>query len=483
MKSGILLFLTLLLFINLSPSNATSCNKCKKNFEVIILHVNDMHAKIDNMGKLAYLVDSIRSQHPYVFLVSAGDNFTGNPIVDMYPEKGFPMIDLMNKVGFNLSAMGNHEFDLGQDVLNKRRSEAGFPFICANLDVGNSILKQPKPYFLLKTGKCKIPVLGLIQLGGNGLPDSHPSRLTGLSFTPADVKAAGYMQLKKKYGMLIALTHLGVEDDVPLAQKYPQIDVIIGGHSHTVMTTPLMENGVMIVQTGSQLKSVGKTTLQINDGKITGRKYELISLASISKTKPEIQSAIDHYNDNEEMNSVIAVAETALNDPQELGCMMTDAITRQFGLDFAFQNSGGIRIHDLRKGNILYKDIFRLDPFGNQVVTYTMTLPEIKSLILNAFNRNNKPDLMVSGMKYTVIVDENGAGTDVEMNDCNGNTLNPAKKYKVGMNSYIGTTYVFDHTDPGTTNFDTSAQTLINFLKEVKSVNYEGIKRIDVRSR
>jgi 2',3'-cyclic-nucleotide 2'-phosphodiesterase (5'-nucleotidase family) len=246
------------------------------------------------------------------------------------------------------------------------------------------------------------------------------------------------------------------------------------------MDKPLMENGVMIVQTGSQLKSVGKTTLQITNGKLTGRNYELISLAPL-KSKPEIQQLIDKYNDNEEMNRVLATAETPLNNPEELGCLMTDAITRQFKVDFAFQNSGGVRIPSLPKGNILYKDIFRLDPFGNQVVTYTMTLPEIKSLILNSYNRNKEPDLFVSGMKYSAIVDATGICTDVAMKDYNGNPFDPSKKYTVGMNSYISATYKFDHTDPGATNFDTTAQTLINFLKEVNSVKYEGTRRIEIQ--
>jgi 5'-nucleotidase/UDP-sugar diphosphatase len=479
MKNSNLQILIVLLLAVLPFSTATA-KKCTKTFEVIILHTNDMHSKIDNMGKLAYLVDSIKAGNPHVFLFAAGDNFTGNPIVDMYPEKGYPMIDMMNRVGFNLSVMGNHEFDLGQETQNKRRSEATFPFICANINVGKSILKKPAPYYLLQVEKCKIPVLGLIQVSENGYPDSHPSRLEELSFDQPEIKAAEYIKLKKKYGMLIALTHLGVEGDVPLAQKYPQFDLIIGGHSHTVMTIPLMENGVMIVQTGSQLKSVGKTTFQVVNGKITDRKYELISLASM-KTKPEIQSLIDHYNDNEEMNRVLAFAETPLNNPQELGCLMTDAITRQFKVDFAFQNSGGIRIPNLPKGNILYKDIFRLDPFGNQVITYSMTLQEIKSLIINAFNRNKEPDLMVSGMKYSAVVDQNGLCTDIEMKDYAGNSFDPSGKYTVGMNSYISATYVFEHADPGTTNFDTTAQTLINYLKDVKAVSYEGSSRIEIK--
>jgi 5'-nucleotidase / UDP-sugar diphosphatase len=478
MKNSKLTILIILL-ITVLPFSSASTKKCNKTFELIILHTNDMHSKIDNMGKLAYLVDSLKAQYPHVFLFSAGDNFTGNPIVDMYPEKGYPMVDLMNRAGFDLSALGNHEFDMGQESLNKRRAEARFPFICANIETAGAILKKPAPYFLLKVEKCRIPVLALIQVSENGYPDSHPSRLQGLTFEQPDGIVAKYVKLKKKYGMLIALTHLGVEQDVPLAQKYPQIDLIIGGHSHTLMDKPLMENGVMIVQTGSQLRSVGKTTLRITNGKITDRKYELISLAPL-KSKPEIQQLIDKYNDNEEMNRVVATAETPLGNPQELGCLMTDAITHQFKVDFAFQNSGGVRIPMLPKGDILYKDIFRLDPFGNQVVTFTLTLPETKSLLIYAYNRNKEPDLFVSGMKYTAVVDANGVCTDMEIRDYKGNPFDPSKKYTVGMNSYISATYKFDHADPGNTNFDTTAQTLINYLKEVKSVKYEGENRIGI---
>ncbi len=479
------LFLFILTFFLLGavvlPGNA-SAKKCK-NVEVIILHTNDMHSKIDNMGKLAYMADSIRKLHKHVFLFSAGDNFTGNPIVDMYPEKGYPMIDLMNRVGFDLSAIGNHEFDPGQDILNKRRSEARFPFISANIEVVGGILEKIRPYVVMKAGKCRIPVLGLIQVSENGMPDSHPSRLVGLDFKPVMETAENYVYLKKKYGMLIALTHLGVEGDVALAQKYPQFDLVVGGHSHTMMKQPLVENGVMIVQTGSGLRNVGMTTLQIKGGEIADRRFELISLDDVGGTNPVIEEIIHRYNDNEEMNRVVAQALTPFLTQKELGYMMTDAIVSQFGVDFAFQNSGGIRVHSLPQGNILYKDIFRLDPFGNQVVTYTMTIAEIRSLIMNAFNRDKKPDLMVSGMNYTALLNENGICVDLELRDPSGNLLDPDKRYKVGMNSYIGATYVFDHSDPGTSQYETTAQTLINFLEEKKEVSYEGVNRIEIRRK
>jgi 5'-nucleotidase / UDP-sugar diphosphatase len=458
-------------------SNYSFAQKNKKSTEIIILHTNDMHSRIDNFGKLAYLADSLRKTHKYVFLVAAGDNFTGNPIVDMYPDKGYPMIELMNLLHFDATAIGNHEFDMGQEMQNKRRQQANFPFISSNIDATGAVVKQPEPYVILKAGKIKIPILGMIQLGENGLPDSHPSRLEGLKFTNGIEKAGDFLWLKEKYGMLIGLTHLGVEDDELLAQAYPQFDLIIGGHSHTTMTKPMMVNDVMIVQTGSGLKNVGIVTLLVTKGKITDRKYELIPLSTITKTDPEIQALIDKYNSNEEMNRVVGFAETPFDTQEELGCLMTDAITARLKVDFAFQNTGGIRISGLPQGDIKLKDIFRLDPFGNQVVTYTMTYDEIKSLICNAYNREKEIDLIPSGMMYTSIVNSEGLCTDVEMRDQSGQPLDAGKTYTVGLNSYISASYKFNHTDPGTTNYNTTAQTLLDYLEDVKKVSYAGVKR------
>lgn len=473
---------TILLLIAVFTFSAThhevAAQKHPISTEIIILHSNDMHSKIDNFGKLAYLADSLRKTHKYVFLVAVGDNFTGNPIVDMYPDKGFPMIDIMNKLHFDLTAIGNHEFDMGQELQNKRRLQASFPFISCNIDASAAVLKQPEPYAILKAGKIKIPFLGIIQLGDNGLPDSHPSRLEGLKFTNGLEKANDFLWLKEKYGMLICLSHLGVQVDEPLAKAYPQFDLIIGGHSHTTMTQPMMVNGVMIVQTGSGLKNVGMTTLQVTKGKITDRKYELIPLAGIKGTDPQVQALIDKYNSNEEMDRIVGFAETAFESQEELGCMMTDAITARMKVDFAFQNGGGIRISNLPQGDIRLKDIFRLDPFGNQVVTYTMTYEEIKSLICSAYNREKEIDLIPSGMTYMVTVGPEGLCTDVEMRDLSGNLLDAAKSYTVGLNSYISASYKFKHADPGTTNFKTGAQTLLDYLGEIKKVNYSGVKRV-----
>jgi 5'-nucleotidase / UDP-sugar diphosphatase len=159
---------------------------------------------------------------------------------------------------------------------------------------------------------------------------------------------------------------------------------------------------------------------------------------------------------------------------------MTDAITDRLGLDIAFQNNGGIRISELIPGNILLKDVYKLDPFGNMVIRFMMNASEIKSLISSAYNREKSLDLQVSGMTYTLHVDGAKTLLDVVMLDKYGKPIDPAKEYSVGINSYMASAYRFDHRDAGVSLYTTTAQTLIDFLKTKKTVSYSGVKRADV---
>lgn len=446
--------------------------------KIIILHTNDMHSKIDNFPKLAYLADSLRKINPIVFLVAAGDNFTGNPVVDMIEDKGFPMIDLMNHCGFDVSAIGNHEFDMGQELFNYRMDQAAFPFISCNIQVAGGILKQPKPFIALTAGKdITIAFLGAIELNEQGIPDTHPSKVTGLKFTDPVKKMKEFAWLKDKYTLLIGLTHLGVGTDVILADSMPQLDLIIGGHSHTLIENPLIRNGVQIVQAGANLKYVGKTTLVIDNGRLIDRRDEIIPMDMLTGINQKVQSLVDKYNKNEAFNQVVGVAETQIDGYDELGSLMTDAIKNKLNVDFAFQNQGGIRIQNIPRGNITLKDVYQLDPFNNQIVVYRMNLVEIASLICNAFNIDKSIDLQVSGLNYTVTTTAEGKCGSVEIIDNSGNPLDPRKNYSVAVNSYVAASYRFDHHDPGITASQTTVQVLIDYLSDVKKVNYSGVKR------
>jgi 5'-nucleotidase / UDP-sugar diphosphatase len=452
-----------------------------KQTEIIILHTNDMHSKIDNMAKLAYLADSLRNGHPYVFLVSAGDNFTGNPVVDMVPDKGSPMIDLMNRCGFAVSAVGNHEFDMGQTLLNKRIRQAKFPFICCNLDGTNAVVGQLAPYTILQAGNdISIAMLGIIQLDDNGLPSAHPANMKDVKFVNGLSKAREFSWLKTQYGILIALSHLGVDDDIRLADSMPQFDMIIGGHSHTLIEQPRVENGVMIVQAGAHMKHVGKTTLMVEDGKVVSRNDEVIAFTSLNNEDRGVKALIDSCNNNQEFNKIVGMAEKPLEGEDELGSLMTDALTKQLQVDFAFQNRGGIRVSSLSQGSITLKDIYKLDPFNNQVVIFTMKTDEIESLICYGYQHEKGIDLQVSGMTYRVTDNGTGQCAKVEMFDLSGKPLDPVMEYAVAMNNYMAYTYKFDHKDPGTITTATTAESLVRYLGAAGKINYSGVKRATI---
>jgi len=474
-----------LLFILLTaglllPAFSVSAQPASKT-RVIILHLNDMHAKTEGFAKLKYLADSLRKSNPYVFIVSAGDNFTGNPYIDMVADKGSPMIDLMNKAGFSLSCFGNHEFDLGQGFLEKRLEQAKFPFICANINTASSGIKKPQPYFILKAGSLQIPVFGLIEVNDKGIPDTHPSKAGGLSFSNPLQAAGEYVGLKKKYGSLIALTHLGTDVDKKLAQDYPQIDVIIGGHSHTILKKGLTENGVLIAQAGSYQRFIGKLTLDFAGNAIESKSDTLYALDAIKGSDASMLALVKSYENNPEFQKVAGIAAGSVSGKQNLGALMTDAVAWAVKADFAFQNKGGIRIHSLQEGEIQVKDIYRLDPFGNLVVIYKMTGREIESLILNSYKRDSDIDLIPAGMSYTIEKGGKGKRPKLRMTGPGGKSVVPDKTYTVALNSYISAAYTFDHQDPGTTLETTTEECLIRFLEYKKTVRYKDADRAKLR--
>lgn len=445
---------------------------------LIIVSANDMHAKIDNFPKLKALVDGIRQKNEYVLLVSAGDMFTGNPVVDQYPDKGFPMIDLMNKTGFDLGIFGNHEFDYGQETLKKRIAQANFPLISANFKSTDPQGIHPQPYKIFTMGNgLRVGFVSVIQLNPAGLPDSHPSKLTGIEFTNGLEKIKEYKYLRDSCNVFVGLTHLGFEDDVKLTDDFMEFDLILGGHSHTTVKNPVEYNGVLVMQAGSGLKNVSKITLKLVNGKVVSKKAETISVINYPDQDSALAKDVEHYNDNKELNQVIGEALNDIDGNDELGSLMADGITHLDEITVAFQNTGGIRIDKLSKGNITIKDMYKLDPFGNEIILLRMNGLEIKSLISESFNREKVIDLQVSGLSYKVFTGADGNASEIKLYLPDGSEAGDNSVFNVGLSSYIVSSYNFNHSDAGKTLYITTAQALINFISEKKAIDYKGVKR------
>ena len=451
--------------------------------QAVIFSVNDMHAAIDNFPKLAWIVDSLRSVYPNLLLIAAGDNQTGNPINDQFPEKGLPMIDLMNAVGFNLSAVGNHEFDTGPEGFSNLILKANFGFICANVSGGgrHSLKISPYKIFTLPNG-LKVAFLGLLQLGQNGIPDSHPDNVRDFVFRSPCETALEYLWLKDSSDVFIALTHIGFEEDVKLAETMPAgIDLIIGGHSHTRVDREQIHNGILITQAENKLKYGTLIRLTVNtDGRIT-RSMQLIDIRNSKKEKPEIRSMVDRYNDNPVLNQAIATATDDFSSYEELGYLMADAQRAAAGADIALMNPGGVRIDQLPKGPVTIKNVYQLDPFGNELVVTKLTGSEIFSLLRAAWPVDEKSPVYTSGITTGTRVNDQGDPEEIKILTNDGKPLDMNQVYTVAMNSYMTQVYRYEHADPGQSLFFTTAEALIRYLKQEGNLRSDrGEKRVRV---
>jgi len=449
--------------------------------EITILAVNDMHASIDRFPKFAALVDSMRAIYPDLLLFSAGDNRTGNPVNDVHPEPSYPMTALMNKTGFNLSCIGNHEFDGKIEALRNVINRAEFRHVCANIHAHDSMRLHIEPYRIFEINGVKIAVLGLIQRDENGLPDAHPDNLKNISFTSTIEAAKQYGWLRYMSDVFILLIHDEYEQSILLANQYPLADVIISGHSHTRIDGTELHNNVLITQAESHLKYITYITLQITDGKITNKKAQLLNVNAASTKNETIQTMVDDFKNSKTLNRVLTQVAADFGNKEEFGSMVTDAIRKETNADIAFQHPGGIRKESLPKGDLTVATVYQIDPFNNEVIMFNLTGKEILRLIETAYLTDNKQAPFVSGISYEIELDKQQQIKKINVKMEDGSPLNLQRTYKVVMNSFMAATCKYEKTDQGHSLFKTTAELTIQYLEKQPSINYQGVKRIKKR--
>ena len=450
--------------------------------EITILAVNDMHASIDRFPKFAALVDSMRTVYPDLLLFSAGDNRTGNPVNDMHPEPSFPMTALMNRVGFNLSCLGNHEFDGKISALRNVVNHSDFRYVCANMYVHDSLRLHVEPYKIFEVNGIRIAVLGLIQQGVSGLPDTHPDNVKNITFRPPMEVARQYGWLRYVSDVFILLVHDEYEQSVQYANQYPFADVLISGHSHTRIDGTDIRNSVLVTQADSHLKYVTHITLEMTDGKITDKKACLLDVNTFSRKDADVQAMVDDFKNNDALNRVLTQALTDFGSYEELGCLMADAIRIEAGADIAFQNPGGVRMETFPKGPITVGNVYQLDPFGNEAMMYNLTGQEVLRFIEAAYIAENKQPSYVSGVTCELEIDKQGKIKKIHVKMANGSPLNLQHTYKIVMNSYLSAICKYEKSDEGHTLYHTTADLTISYLEKQPAVGYKNVKRIKIKN-
>lgn len=417
MKSRLLFFS---LFLSLTQ---VACASTKgKTYKLTILHTNDHHGRFwpNKDGELglaprATLIQNLRNEIEkdggHVMLLDAGDVNTGVPQSDL--QNAEPDFKGMALLGYDVMALGNHEFDKPREVLMQQKEWAGFPFVSANI-----YKKECKHKALSKKGSCnerlfpshitkelddlKVTVMGLTT---EDTPfKTNPKNTLDLRFVPAVEEAKRLVPiLRPKTDVLIALTHMGhyeneshgadAPGDVTLARQVDGIDLIVGGHTQKPLFKPDIQNGTIIVQAHEWGKYVGRVDLEILDGKVTLKDYKLIPVnLKTSEVKIEadaqIESILRPFKQKGDASLALEVGSVDAdligqstiirNGETNLGNLVTLAYKQKFKTDIAMSNSGGIRAN-IQAGKITYESVLTVLPFGNQIAVAELTGKELKS--------------------------------------------------------------------------------------------------------
>mgnify|MGYP002636783308 FL=1 len=432
---------------------------------VVIYAINDPHGQINNFPRLKTLIENDRAQNSKVFFVSAGDLFSGNPIVDYHENKGFPMIDLLNDCGLDVSVIGNHEFDYGQVVLNARIEQAEFPFICDNVSNVSGVLADVNGFELITKDEFTIAFVGVVETGSPGLqPLTHPKKIEGLTFTEGLDSFPNYEDLKadNDADLLVALTHYGSYKDRKILETYSFVDLVIGGHTNGEYGEAY-ENGYMVMS-GKNLEKVSKTTLTVTNKAITDFNFELIDLSSTSMAFDQpTQSKVDDYNNQPEFYTVIGESEID-HTKSETACLYTDALQSITGADFVIQNMGGIRTY-LDEGDITPFDIYSIDPFGNSLDTFEMTIADFRTFLNN----------YQSSYSYSTTLEINKDENQVLQFSKDGVALEDTDVIEFSLNDYISNVFGDYFPEPSFTYEETTADYIIEYIRDIHqgAINYE----------
>ena len=478
-KSANLFRIAIILILSLSLNQACAfsashdyAKQKSKDFDLIILHTNDIHAHdlpfnekghlIGGLAKIAYLVSSIKQDHNNVIVVDAGDFFQGTPLFQRYG--GEVEIEALNEIGYDFVELGNHEFDKGAKYLAEQLKQVKFPVLACNLDCSAlpALESFVKAGMIKEINGEKIAFIGVIT------PDLE-KKVLELDGVKVKAPVGDWMQPIKEeveyyqnqgVNKIVVVSHCGVELDNALAAAIPSIDLIVGGHSHTCLKKPLWllhpdGNYTAIVQTGCYGRALGDMDLKFDGlGHLIKAKteYRLISITSNLKDDVRLETYLQEKEKPllKLANSIIGFSDGNFwnhfaNMPADsaIGNLICDALAEAMSeraVEITFQNRGGIRAK-LEKGPISEEKILEILPFNNKIVCTTVSGEALLSLLEYSFSGPHYGAFFdVHGLK--IIYDPQSAPgkrvVSVSVQNKEGNWLPVEKKasYKIAVNDY-----------------------------------------------
>ena len=463
--------------------------------KLTVLHTNDHHGRFwrNNDGEYGLaarktLIDQVRkdvaAQGGHTLLLDGGDVNTGVPESDTQDAE--PDFKGMKAIGYDAMALGNHEFDKPLSTLNKQIGWAGFPVLSANIYKGGQRLF--KPYAVFERGGLKVAVLGLTTDDTRKMVD--PANIEGVEFRrPAAEAAALVPELRGKAHVVIAATHMGhytdgrsgvnAPGDVEMAREVKGLDLIVGGHSQNPVCMleqmgaskrndayvpgtacqPDRQNGTWIVQAHEWGKYVGRADFEYANGELKLVKYALLPVNLVKTVKgldgkdskqpytekiaedPAMLALLQPYQDKGRaaLDVVVGEGDGALNGkredvrskPTNMGVFIATVMMHKARADLAIMNSGGVR-DSMPAGKLTYKDVLKVQPFGNMLSVVELKGSELTAYLEAAMKMSPGSGAFAQFAGVRIVAE----GGKLVSATVRGTAIDPAKTYRLALNNF-----------------------------------------------
>ncbi len=466
-----------------------------KTYKITILHTNDHHGRFWKNGDGEYgmaarktLIDGIRKEVAaaggHSLLLDGGDVNTGVPESDL--QDAVPDFKGMGLLGYDAMAVGNHEFDKPLSVLKMQRELVKFPMLAANIYEGSQ--RMFEPYKIFNLGGVRVGVMGLTTEDTKKMV--LPDNVKNIEFRNAITEAGKVVpELRARADVVIAATHMGhyengkhgtqAPGDVEMARAVKGLDLVVGGHSQNpacmkaenvidreyvpgAECKPERQNGAWIVQAHEWGKYVGRADFEFRNGEFKLVKYALIPVnlmktvrAADGKTSKQpytVQIAEDAamlallspYQDfgQQKLGLEIGSADGKLDGdrnavrakPAALAVLICRAMMQRASADLCVLNAGGVR-DSLPAGKITYRDVLKVQPFGNTVATVDFTGAEL----MDYLNASAKMSVGSGAFGQFAGVELVITGNAVTSARIKGAPIDPAKTYRLAVNNFQAT--------------------------------------------
>jgi 5'-nucleotidase / UDP-sugar diphosphatase len=429
--------------------------------KLTILHSNDMHGDFlaevagesgELIGGLALLsgyINKVRGEEENVLYAIAGDMVQGSLIDSEY--KGISTIEIMNYLSPDVATLGNHELDYGLEHLLFLERMANFPIVNANLYIKKYHKRLMMPHVIIRKAGFDILFIGIItdKVMDSITRDSQIGSFISLEEARSEIGRICNAYRNNDIDLTVLLTHIGYDSDRELARMLDPawgVDMIIGGHSHTILDQPACENNILVVQAGVGTNQIGRFDITVDDdtNSITEWKWKLVEISE--KSAPPDQKLlgfIDSFRDvvDRKYKTLLGKFAVTLTHPRReeesaLGNLVADILCECAECDVMLMGSGAIRSKELGPG-VTLGDFRACFPFDDSLKRFTITGDQLQRLffhIMRPENRDGEGECYQVNAAVRAVYDDRKKM--LESLAVNGGTVNNARNYTIGVTGY-----------------------------------------------